>query len=102
MGLHLGARYLYAEERREKIAHPAPITPSPAPTAVELSILPPEILERLRAAAVELNRKAILNVATELEEEWKNIASFLRERAASYDFAVIERLLGPVNDGGSP
>jgi PAS domain S-box-containing protein len=101
MARHLGVRYRYDVKGVGDRKVVPESGPPPMPTAGEFAALPPETAQRIRQAAVELNKREVLAIAQEIEEEHPTITAFLKGQVVSFDFGTIERFLESAK-GGKP
>ena len=92
MSMQLGVTFRYAEEPL------AASTKDGHLVAIDVSVLPAEIRERLRSAAESLNGEAVRAIAAEVETVDPEIAAAIRIRVEQYRFD----LLVPSVDGNSP
>ena len=62
-------------------------------TSEMLAVLPPELLEELRASTLALNREAVLEVVQRMAEHAPDTAEGLRELVQNFQMGRIRELL---------
>lgn len=90
MAKYLDVRYVMTdviEPTTESAAKPR------EPEREDILKISKDVLDRLQRAVVELEKSAILAIATSVEKDSPTLASFLRHYGGAYDFESIRRVL---------